>query len=141
MSIGFLIDDTARLFRRAFNAKTREHGITALQFRLMKYLGGQHAARQSDLAHRLEVEPISVSRMISRLVDADLAERLPDPADKRAKRIGLTPAAHRLLDSVAHIGEEIGAEATEGLTPEQCDDLRRLISKVRANLSRMPEPD
>lgn len=135
-----MIDDTARLFRRAFNAKTREHGITALQFRLMKYLDGQRPTRQSDLAHKLEIEPISVSRMISRLVEAGLAERRRDPADKRAKCIALTPSAHRLLESVAHIGEEIGAEATEGLPPAKRDDLRRLIGKVRANLSR-PEHD
>src|SRR3546814_12111386 len=71
-TIGFLLNDTARLFRRAFNARMRDSGITALQWRLISYLKRHEGIRQGTLAELLEVEPITLSRMIDRLAEAGL---------------------------------------------------------------------
>ncbi|HMO76028.1 MAG TPA: MarR family transcriptional regulator, partial [Sphingopyxis sp.] len=68
-NIGFLLNDAARLFRRAFNARTRDSGITALQWRLMIYLRRFEGIRQGPLAELIEVEPITLSRMVDRLAE------------------------------------------------------------------------
>ncbi|MGH6632091.1 MarR family winged helix-turn-helix transcriptional regulator [Sphingopyxis sp.] len=135
-TIGFLLNDTARLFRRSFNARTRDSGITALQWRLITYLKRHEGVRQGPLAELIEVEPITLSRMVDRLVEAGLVERRADPADRRAWKLYLTPRAGELLNGMRPIADALTAEAVEGLSAAEVDQLVGLVERVRANLSR-----
>jgi DNA-binding MarR family transcriptional regulator len=135
-TIGFLLNDTARLFRRAFNARVRDSGVTALQWRLVTYLFRHDGIRQGPLAELIEVEPITLSRMVDRLVEAGLVERRADPTDRRAWLLYLTPRAHAMLESQRHVAEQLTEEATDGLTAAERDQLVALVGRVRANLSR-----
>lgn len=135
-TIGFLLNDTARMFRRAFNARTRDSGITALQSRVLTYLARYPGIRQGPLAELIEVEPITLSRMIDRLEESGLVERRADPTDRRAWQLHLTAQAEPLLDSLRQTAKEVVAEATEGLSDAERDELARLVERVRANLSR-----
>lgn len=135
-TIGFLLNDSARLFRRAFNARTRDTGITALQWRLITYLRRHEGIRQGPLAELIEVEPITLSRMIDRLVEADLVERRADPTDRRAWLLYLTPRTGDLLNAMRADIDAMTAEATEGLSAAERDQLIALVERVRANLSR-----
>lgn len=135
-TIGFLLNDTARLFRRAFNARARGSGITALQWRLVTYLIRHDGIRQGPLAELIEVQPITLSRMIDRLVEADLVERRADPTDRRAWLLHLTPRARATIESKRHLAEELTEDAVEGLSAAERDQLIALVERVRANLSR-----
>jgi len=135
-TIGFLLNDSARLFRRAFNARTKGSGITALQWRLISYLKRHEGIRQGPLADLIEVEPITLSRMVDRLVEADLVERRADPTDRRAWRLYLTGRAGDLLKTMRRTAEDLNAEATEGLTPAELEQLADLVDRIRSNLSR-----
>lgn len=135
-TIGFLLNDTARLFRRSFNARTRDSGITALQWRLITYLKRHEGVRQGPLAELIEVEPITLSRMVDRLVEAELVERRADPADRRAWQLYLTPRAGDLLNGMRPIAHALTAEAIEGLSATEVEQLSDLVERVRANLSR-----
>ncbi|MDK2760724.1 MAG: MarR family transcriptional regulator [Sphingopyxis sp.] len=135
-TIGFLLNDTARLFRRSFNARTRDSGITALQWRLITYLKRHEGVRQGPLAELLEVEPITLSRMVDRLVEGQLVERRTDPADRRAWRLYLTQHAGELLDGMRPVTDALTAEAVEGLSADEVDQLHALVERVRVNLSR-----
>ncbi|GGJ50956.1 transcriptional regulator [Sphingopyxis bauzanensis] len=135
-TIGFLLNDSARLFRRAFNARTRDTGITALQWRLITYLRRNEGIRQGPMAELIEVEPITLSRMIDRLVEADLVERRADPTDRRAWQLYLAPRAAELLNGMRGTIDALTAEATEGLSAAEREQLNDLVERVRANLSR-----
>nr|HMN53670.1 MarR family transcriptional regulator [Sphingopyxis sp.] len=111
-TIGFLLNDSARLYRRAFNARTKASGITALQWRLITYLKRHEGIRQGPLADLIEVEPITLSRMLDRLAEAGLVERRADPTDRRAWRLYLTPRAADLLLSIRRTAEMLNDEAT-----------------------------
>ena len=126
-TIGYLLNDSARLFRRAFNARTRDTGITALQWRMITYLKRHEGIRQGPLAELIEVEPITLSRMV---------ERRADPSDRRAWRLYLTARAGDMLGAMRPIAEKLTEEATEGLSAAEVDQLVALVEKVRANLSR-----
>lgn len=135
-TIGYLLNDSARLFRRAFNARTRDTGITALQWRVITYLKRHEGIRQGPLADLIEVEPITLSRMVDRLAEAGLVERRADPSDRRAWRLYLTARAGDMLGAMRPIAERLTEEATEGLSAAEIDQLVALVEKVRANLSR-----
>ena len=135
-TIGFLLNDTARLFRRAFNARTKQSGITALQWRLISYLKRHEGIRQGPLAELIEVEPITLSRMVDRLVEAELVERRADPTDRRAWRLYLTPRTGAIVGGMRDIADALTEEATEGLSAAERAQLIELVERVRANLSR-----
>src|SRR3546814_20814979 len=84
-TIGFLLNDTARLFRRAFNARMRDSGITALQWRLISYLKRHEGIRQGQLADLIEVTPNTLSSLSARLAAAGRGERRPDPPTPRPR--------------------------------------------------------
>ena len=137
-TIGFLLNDTARLFRRSFNARTRDSGITALQWRLITYLKRHEGIRQGPLAELIEVEPITLSRMVDRLVEAELVERRADPADRRSWRLFLTDKAQALLAELRPLAEAMLEEALEGIDEADRALLRETLERMRANLSRRP---
>lgn len=135
-TIGFLLNDTARMFRRDFNARTKDSGITALQSRVLTYLARYPGIRQGPLAELIEVEPITLSRMVDRLEEGALVERRADPSDRRAWQLYLTAQAEPLLDHLRQTAKAVVAEATEGMSEAERETLTALVERVRANLSR-----
>ena len=135
-TIGFLLNDTARLYRRAFNARTRDSRITALQWRLITYLHRHEGIRQGPLADLIEVGPLTLPRVSDRLAEAGLAGRRTDPTDRRAWRLHLMPRANELVSGMRQIADTLTDEAVEGLSQEERDQLIALVERVRSNLSR-----
>src|SRR6478735_3305576 len=86
----FTISDVGRLLRTYADHKARRHGMTRAQWAVLLRREG---LKQSDLAEDLDIQPITLTRLVDRLCDNDLIERRPDPNDRRAKRLYLTPAA------------------------------------------------
>ncbi|HMO76029.1 MAG TPA: MarR family transcriptional regulator, partial [Sphingopyxis sp.] len=84
----------------------------------------------------IEVEPITLSRMVDRLAEAGLVERRADPTDRRAWLLHLTPRADALLDGMRATTAALSEEATEGLSAAERKQLAALVERVRSNLSR-----
>ncbi len=135
----FLMADAARLFRRAFNARARELGLTGQQWRVLVVIRRNPGLRQSVAAEMLEVEPITLSRMVDRLADAGMVERRADPTDRRAWSLYLSAAAEPLMDRMRAMAEALTNDALEGFTSAERQQLVQLAERYRANLSRRTE--
>ena len=137
-SLAFDIADTARLIRREMNRRAAALGATRAQWRVLARLhrsgGGQ---RQIELADALDVEPITLSRMIDRLEESGLVERRRDPADRRAWRIHLTEKAQPVVDQLTRIGAEFQADLTEGVDPETSRRVSQVLAQLRDTLVQM----
>ncbi len=133
------LSDVTRMFRRAFDAKARIIGVTRPQWQVLTLLRWNKGINQGRLAELLEVEPITVGRMIDRLQDAELVERRADPADRRTWRLHLTVKAEELLDQLRPMAEDMFDEAFEGLDGEQRSALQSALDRIRQNLSRKTE--
>jgi MarR family transcriptional regulator, transcriptional regulator for hemolysin len=140
MDPGIAIDiaDTARLLRREMNRRAAELGATRAQWRVLARLYRSGCGqRQVDLAESLDVEPITLSRMLDRLEEAGLIERRRDPEDRRAWRIHLTAKAQPIIDQLSAIGAEFQAELTEGLEPAECRRVSHILAHLRERLAQM----
>ena len=133
--IGFLMSDVARLLRRRFDERARAIGVTRAQWRTLVVLSRHEGANQGQLAELLEVEPITLCRMIDRLADAGHVERRRDPADRRAWNIYLTDCARPLLDRLRVLADELVVESLSGVDDETQAILTRSLDRIRANLS------
>src|SRR6187455_3196458 len=106
----FTISDVGRLLRTYADQKARLHGMTRAQWAVLLRLERREGLKQSDLAEDLDIQPITLTRLVDRLCDSGLIERRPDPNDRRAKRLFLTEEARPLMDRLAVFGEELMGE-------------------------------
>lgn len=136
--IGYLIGDTGRMIRKEFDERARAIGMTGPQWRLLVQLKRHPGIKQAQLAELLEVEPISLSRMIDRLQEAGFVERRADPTDRRAWCLLTTETAKPLIDKIYAIAEELHVELLEGVTNAEQDKLRELLERIRNNFSPTP---
>lgn len=134
-SFGVLITDTARLLRRRFDARARSLCVSRAQWQVMFVLSRTEGINQAGLAEALDVETITVGRMVDRLADAGLVERRADPADRRAWRLHLTDRAHPILAELRLVADQVMAEMMHGIDSAGQASLAALLGQVRANLS------
>lgn len=134
-NIGYLVHDTARLMRKRFDRFAAETGMTRAQWQVLGKVARAEGINQASLADLLDIEPITVCRMIDRLEGAGLVERRPDPADRRARLIYMTEAARPGLERMRAVADEVFAEMLAGFTPEEAATLLALLGRVQANLA------
>lgn len=133
-NLGFLLHEVARLMRKRFEQNARSLGLTRSQCQVLAHLARNEGIQQSALAEILEVEPITLTRILDRLEEAGLVERRAHPTDRRIRRLSLTKAAHPLLDEIFAIGALTRGEAMEGIAEEERDRLFDILSSMKANL-------
>jgi len=140
-NIGSILSDVSRLIRRSFDERARGIGVTRPQWQVLTVLRRHEGSNQGRLAELLDVEPITLCRMLDRLQEADLVERRREPGDRRAWHIYLTDKARGVLSQLQPLGEAVMTSALEGLDERECAALRRSLEKLRGNLSRHGEAD
>jgi len=134
-TIGFLLNDAARLMRKDFERRTRSLGLTRAQWQTLFHLQRNEGCNQVTLADRLEVEPITLARVIDRLEASGLVERRPDPGDRRARLLFLGARAHPLLEELRALGAETREIALAGVSEDERTLLMTLLTRMRANLA------
>jgi DNA-binding MarR family transcriptional regulator len=120
-SLSFLMYDVSRRMRYRFDARARALGVTRQQWRVIFWLARSPGFSQAELADVLEVERITLCRMIDRMAEAGLVERRADPNDRRVWRLHLLPPALSIADNLAEIGAEGEQEALSEISPEAAE--------------------
>ena len=136
---GMLIHDAARLLRKRFEQRARDMGLSSAQWRLLVTLMRNGPSRQARLAELLEVEPISVSRLVDRMTEAGWVERAKDPDDRRAHVVMLTRKALEAKKEIKSTAGTVFDEALAGLTREERLELVASLTRVVAALSNTEE--
>lgn len=134
-NIGFLLADNSRLARWAFDRQVREIGVTGPQARLLLLLHRFPGENQGFYAEQIEVEPITLCRMVDRLEDAGLVERRADPADRRARRLHLTAKSRQTMEKLQRRVDAMLEDMLGGLSPAEREEFIRILSMISANLS------
>jgi DNA-binding MarR family transcriptional regulator len=140
--------ESSRLLRNYIDHRAKGRGTTRAQWIVLFRLRQQEGLSQVDLADVLELQPISLVRLLDRLVDHGLLERHPDPRDRRANRLFLTEAGRRLVDDLDSLRDSIAADVLQGMPAttietslEALRDIKRHIKCVSENSSASQDPD
>lgn len=133
-TVGFLAHDVARLMRKRFEQRASTLGFTRSQWQVLVHLAKNEGIHQSGLADILEVEPITLTRMIDRLEARGLVERRQHPTDRRIWQLFLTPDAHPGISLLKAIGETTRGEALVGVSEADQEHLAAILTLMRANL-------
>jgi len=134
-SFGFVLHETARLLSKRYDQRAKSLGLTRAQIQVLAYLVYHEGINQAGLAELIEIEPISLARLIDRMEQAGWVERRPDPRDRRAWRLYITDKAKPVFAEIIAIGAEVRGEALAGFSELERDQMMELLMRVRRNLS------
>ena len=132
---GYLVHDVARLIRAEFATRALKHRMTQTHMRTIAYLGRMEGCSQRELAEVIEVRPITLGRQLDLLEASGMIERRPDPLDRRAVCLYLTPRSRARLEQLHEIGDGIYERAMRNLSKADRETLHRLLETVRDTLT------
>lgn len=136
-TLGFLVGDVSRSFRRRFEAALASAGleVTVGESRTLFHAARQDGMRQAALAERMGIEPMTLVNFLDRLERRGFVTREPDLSDRRAKIVRVTPAAQPLLERLEVIARAVRRQAAAGLSERDMEIVGRALERMRDNLS------
>jgi DNA-binding MarR family transcriptional regulator len=142
LELGFLIHDTSRLRRAAFDRALKPLNVTRSQWWVLAYLSRKDGMTQSELAQELDLGKVAVGGLIDRLEKNGLVRRDPDPTDRRVNRLYLEPQSRQLLSSLRKANHEFNVRILDGLGDKQLIATAATLEVMKGNLLRYLEsPD
>ncbi len=131
----FLLHDVARLLRVDADKRARLHGMTRAQWAILIRLDRQPGLSQKELSELLEVEPITVARLIDRLEARGMVERRPDPRDRRIWRLHLLRPALDVLHEIDDQRADMTRMVTVGIDEDAIEIMTEALVRMKATLT------
>src|SRR5258707_7091009 len=120
--------ESSRLLRNYIDNRAKSRGTTRAQWIVLFRLREQEGLSQVDLADVLELQPISLVRLLDRLVEHGLLERRPDPSDRRANQLYLTRSGRQLVDDLDSLRDAIASDVLRGIPDEAIQTSLRALT-------------
>jgi MarR family transcriptional regulator for hemolysin len=132
--------ESSRLLRNYIDHRAKGRGTTRAQWIVLFRLREQEGLSQVDLADVLELQPISLVRLLDRLVEHDLVERRHDPRDRRANRLFLTASGRQLVDDLDGLRDAIATDMMQGVSAESIETSLETLRHVKERIKGLAEP-
>src|ERR1700742_3021424 len=134
---GFLLKEVSRRYTLHFEQRASAFGLTLSQCKALVRLEKNQGVSQARLAELAEVDPMTMVRILDRMEADGVLERRPDPADRRARCLYLTPKAKPLLDRIWQLSDEIRTELFGGVSKAERDVFMSVLEHIFANISQL----
>jgi MarR family transcriptional regulator for hemolysin len=132
--------ESSRLLRNYIEHRAKSRGTTRAQWIVLYRLRQQEGLSQVDLADVLELQPISLVRLLDRLVEHGLLERRHDPKDRRANRLFLTASGRQLVDDLDSLRDSIAAEVLQDTPAVAIEASLETLRVVKERIKGLTEP-
>lgn len=130
-----LITDVARMLRRSFDRRLESLDLTQAQWRALVNIARTEGLSQTALAECLEIQPITVGRLIDRMQSAGWVERRSHPADRRAVQLYLTPKSQPIIEEIHSRANDMMAECVAGMPSGAQKQLFEHLQRIKQNLA------
>ena len=131
----FLLNDLGRLLRTEADRRARTHGMTRAQWGILLWLDREPGLSQRELAAVLEVEPITVARLVDRLERRGMVERRADETDRRIWRLHLRQEARVVLREIDGHRAAMTASLTQDMPAAEQARLIDVLTRMKTTLS------
>jgi MarR family transcriptional regulator for hemolysin len=132
--------ETSRLLRNYIDHRAKSRGTTRAQWIVLFRLREQEGLSQVDLADVLELQPISLVRLLDRLVEHGLVERRSDPRDRRANRLFLTASGRQLADDLDSLRDAIATDVFQGVPTATLETSLSTLRDVKDRIKTLADP-
>jgi MarR family transcriptional regulator, transcriptional regulator for hemolysin len=130
----FTLGELHRLIRAYADKEAGRFGITRAQWAVLAKVERSEGMKQTELAELLEMQPITLTRLIDKLCDAGWIERRSDASDRRVNRLYLRKAGRALLGKMSGLKSELTATALEGINPADAHRLLTQLEQIKENV-------
>jgi len=137
----FQLTDVSRALRTYVDQCARRHGMTRAQWAALLRLDRREGMTQAEMADALEIQPISLVRLIDRLCEQKLVERRPHPSDRRANRLYLTPKGRATLERLAPLGRSISGDVLAGFGDGEIGQVLQYLMRIKDNIRAAADAD
>jgi len=134
------LNESSRLLRNYIDHQAKERGTTRAQWIVLFRLRQQEGLSQVDLADVLELQPISLVRLLDRLVEHGLLERRHDPKDRRANRLFLTAKGRRLVDDLDGLADAIAIDVLGDVPDNAVEATLATLREIKERIKTSPRP-
>jgi len=131
--------ESSRLLRNFIDHRAKGRGTTRAQWIVLFRLREQEGLSQVDLADVLELQPISLVRLLDRLVEHGLLERRPDPRDRRANRLFLTKSGRQLVEDLDSLRDAIAIDVLRELPADSIQTSLATLKDVKDRIKALDE--
>jgi MarR family transcriptional regulator, transcriptional regulator for hemolysin len=135
-NIGFLLKDLTRRYIERFEEHARSLSLTLMQCKVLTTLERGEGLSQARLAEVVGVDAMTMVRLLDRMEEDHLVERRPDPDDRRARRLFLTPKAKPMLEQIWRLAALVRTEMFVGVARADRDCFLRVLEMAHGNLSK-----
>lgn len=132
--------ESSRLLRNYIDHRAKGRGTTRAQWIVLFRLREQEGLSQVDLAEVLELQPISLVRLLDRLVEHGLLERRHDPRDRRANRLFLTAAGRQLVDDLDSLRDSIAEKVLQDVSRASIQTTLQTLRDIKERIKSLAEP-
>jgi MarR family transcriptional regulator, transcriptional regulator for hemolysin len=132
--------DSSRLLRNYIDNRAKRRGTTRAQWIVLFRLRQQEGLSQVDLADVLELQPISLVRLLDRLVEHGLLERRHDPRDRRANRLFLTASGRQLVDDLDSLRDSIASDVLQDIPAKAIATSLATLIDIKERIKSFAEP-
>ena len=130
----FALFEVQRMLRLYADKQARRFGLTRAQWAVLAKLERTEGLKQTEIADLMEIQPITLTRLIDRLCDNGLIERRSDPNDRRAKRLFLTLAARPVLEKFNVLTSDVMVDVLAGIDQPAVAELVKHLAEIKDNL-------
>ncbi len=132
--LGFLFHDVARFRSIIFDQMMLPHGLTRAQWWVLANLYRKDGLTQTELAERMDLGTVTLSGLIDRLEARGWVERRPDPRDRRAKQVWLTPKVKDVRKNMTRRSNQLTRTSLQGLSDDEIEKMIVMLRQIRKNL-------
>ena len=133
----FQLIETSRLLHAYIDERAKEVGTTRAQWAVLGRLRRNEGLTQVELAAQLSLQPISVVRLLDRLVEQGCVERRTDPADRRANKLFLTPKGRKMIEDLDPYGHEIRADLLDSYSDAQLSQIVDVLVGIKTRVNEL----
>jgi len=139
-NFGFLLKEVSRRYVLRFEQRAQEMSLTLPTCKVLAYLERNEGISQARLADLTSIEPMAMVRILDRMEIDGFVERKPDPADRRARSLYLTPKSKPALEEIWHLAALTRSEAFAGISQAERNAFLDVLERLEGNLSRLQDP-
>ena len=137
LRFGFLIHDVSRLRRVVVDRSLKPLGITRSQWWVLAFLSRRDGMTQTALAVDLDLTKVAIGGLLDRMEDAGFVERRADRNDGRARRVYLTRAGAKIVNTIREKVESTELEILSRVPEEQLNQAADTLRTLKDTLLEM----
>lgn len=130
----FTLAELQRVLRVYADKEAARFGITRAQWAVLAKVERNEGMSQAELAEQMEMQPITLTRLVDKLCENDWIERRGDANDRRINRLYLLKAGRQLLGKLSGLRSELTATALDGILPADAYRLLTQLETIKENV-------